>query len=128
MIDAYSQEIEANLSSSPIIVSHSLRLARLSPSTAYLEGSAVFTNGSQLFFFEFLRLGKGEVKREKYRYHYATDNNKLIFRYDNAPHYQKVKTFPHHKHLGKGTIESKGPKLKETIGEIEEIVLNLPSI
>jgi len=36
----------------------------------------------------------------KYSYHWQTKTGKLICRWDNAPHYPKIKTFPHHKHNG----------------------------
>lgn len=128
MIDAYSQEIENYICSFPIVVTHEFHLAHLSPFTAYIEGTAIFTDGSKLFFFEFLRLEKHQVKREKYRYQYASENDRLFFRYDNAPHYRKLKTFPDHKHLSNKVIESEGRQLKEVLHEIEEIVLGLPSV
>lgn len=34
----------------------------------------------------------------KYSYHWQTKTGKLICRWDNAPHYPHLTTFPHHKH------------------------------
>ena len=41
----------------------------------------------------------GTIKRLYYRYHFQDDNNNLVFRYDNAPHFPGFINFPHHKHL-----------------------------
>lgn len=38
-------------------------------------------------------------KENVYSYHWQKPNGKLIIRWDNKPHW-KVKTFPHHKHMG----------------------------
>lgn len=38
------------------------------------------------------------IAENKYSYHWQTRTGKLICRWDNAPHYPEIKTFPHHKH------------------------------
>ena len=35
-----------------------------------------------------------------YSFHYMTNNNATIFRYDNSIHHTGLPTFPHHKHTG----------------------------
>ena len=35
----------------------------------------------------------------KYSYHWMDKKNKMIIRWDNAPHFKSLKTFPHHKHV-----------------------------
>jgi hypothetical protein len=58
-----------------------------------------------------------------YAYHYPDKTEKVIFRYDMAPHHKEIKTFPHHKHLGsEEVIESLAPSLAEVLHEIEGIV------
>lgn len=50
---------------------------------------------------------KAAKNDNKYAYHWQTKTGKLITRWDNAPHYPKLETQPHHKHLGtKNKIES----------------------
>ena len=50
-------------------------------------------------------------------------NNKLIFRYDNAPHHQKLQlsSFPNHKHDGNedNIIASNAPNLSDIFREIQ---------
>ncbi|CAN2050464.1 hypothetical protein GMMP13_970041 [Candidatus Magnetomoraceae bacterium gMMP-13] len=53
-----------------------------------------------------------------YRYHFQNKENCVIFRYDNTPHFPKIKTFPHHKHLMNGkVIDTEKPSILKVIGE-----------
>jgi len=53
-----------------------------------------------------------------YSYHFQDKDNKLIFRYDNTPHYPNIVTFPNHKHLPDSVIESVKPSLGDAVNEI----------
>lgn len=44
-------------------------------------------------------------KENKYSYHWQTMSGKLLLRWDNAPHWNSINTFPHHKHLANGKVE-----------------------
>jgi len=59
--------------------------------------SIVFKNGSQLFVKEIIING---VKR-KYAYHWVNRYGGLICRWDNAPDWPEIETFPHHRHVKK---------------------------
>jgi len=74
-----------------------------------------------------LRLNEDAVVQEKYRYHYMSQENKMIFRYDNAPHYKEISTFPDHKHIEERIIESFPPQIKAVLTEIEFLVLGISS-
>lgn len=41
----------------------------------------------------------------KYSYHWQTKSGNLLLRWDNAPHWNKIDTFPHHKHGASGKVE-----------------------
>ena len=57
--------------------------------------------------------------RVTYSYHWQDKDKRLIFRWDNAPHWDVV-TFPHHKHRGdKNIIE---PSYDRTLEKILEII------
>ena len=49
---------------------------------------------------------------------------KMIFRYDNAPHYRN-QTFPHHKHTPEGVKESKENGIIDVLKEIESLILKV---
>jgi hypothetical protein len=46
------------------------------------------------------------------------ENQAMIFRYDDAPHYGEVATFPHHKHTLGGVQGSTEPELYDILLEI----------
>jgi Family of unknown function (DUF6516) len=43
---------------------------------------------------------QGTLEVSKYRHHWQDRNGLLIQRWDNAPHYRAIDTFPHHLHDG----------------------------
>lgn len=63
-----------------------------------------------------------EVKRLRYAFHYQTADGTLIFRYDNAPHFPELSTFPAHKHTPDGVVESKAPDLSDVLREIDSLL------
>lgn len=89
----------------------------------FIRGVITFIDGSRLSFLEYIRLQAGTLIKLKYRYHYEDHEGRLVFRYDNAPHYRDVETFPHHKHLANGKVASSKEPLLENI--LEEIVMTL---
>jgi hypothetical protein len=123
VIESYYLTLEECIRNCPLSVTYQLSLIHLSPSTAYIEGEILFLKGFKLFIFEFLRSRVDRIEREKYRYQCLSEDGMPIFRYDNAPHHQEVKTFPHHKHFEKKVLESSNPGLAQVIEEIEEIIL-----
>lgn len=59
----------------------------------YLKVEVILINDTKLFIREF----SDEYDR-KYSYHWQDKFENLIIRWDNAPHYKNIVTFPHHKH------------------------------
>ena len=59
-----------------------------------------------------------------YRYHFQDDQNRLLFRYDNTPHFTKLESFPHHKHLADQVISSKKPSPRNAILEAAKKIAN----
>jgi hypothetical protein len=117
--------IEAKLSDSAVVVTYDLVEAQLSVRTGYLEGSVTFTNNARLIFFEFWRQTNAGLERDKYRYHLMDSQNQLVFRYDNAPHYPQIATFPDHKHSPNGLLESAAPDFADVFEEVEAYVLGI---
>ncbi len=55
-----------------------------------------------------------------YSYHWQDSEGNLIMRWDNAPHFKNIKTYPHHRHLTNGTVlESYEVNLKDVLKFIE---------
>jgi hypothetical protein len=62
----------------------------------YARLTARLVDGSQLHVFEYI---DSDLTKIKYAYHYLDPDGRIVFRYDNEPHYPALATFPHHKHL-----------------------------
>jgi len=86
--------------------------------TQYTKGSIVFVDNSQLQFSE-----KYSDKGHRYRFQYMNKNKELIIRWDNSPHYPKIETFPHHKHIKNNLKPSKDINLIEVLDFIIEYIL-----
>ncbi len=119
LIEAYFQQIEDTVAQSYIVVDSQLITEKRSLYLGFIEGTLSFLDGSMLHFMEFVNV-KGEMHRYKYAFHYQDSEERLIFRYDMAPHCPEVNTFPDHKHTADGQIsDSTPPSLTEVLNEIE---------
>lgn len=58
-------------------------------------------------------------KLRRYSYHIFS-GKKLIVRWDNAPHFKNLSTFPHHKHTKTKVEESKEMTIKSVLKELEK--------
>jgi hypothetical protein len=76
-----------------------------------------FENGALLEINEALIIENGELKTLGYRYHLQSADNKLLFRYDNTPHFPDLPSFPHHKHLRDAVVASSKPDLLDVLKE-----------
>lgn len=61
---------------------------------------ATLMDGSLLQCVARARSGIGELRIEKYSFHWQRDDGSLIRRLDNAPHHREISSFPHHVHEG----------------------------
>ncbi len=85
-----------------------------------LKGIIYFKDKSTLYFKQIVLGGS----KFKYAYHWENKNGDLICRWDNAPHWPDVKTYPHHKHMIVGlkevVKESKGGDFEAVLQEISK--------
>jgi hypothetical protein len=62
----------------------------------------------------------------KYAYHWQSQNGDLLCRWDNAPHWPDIATYPHHKHVIQNNAEivvhSLGGDLARVLEEIAAII------
>ncbi len=58
-----------------------------------------------------------EIKHLGYRYHFQDDQNRLVFRYDNTPHFPNLGSFPNHKHIQGEVVSGSKPSILEVIEE-----------
>ncbi|MFQ5343858.1 MAG: DUF6516 family protein [Anaerolineae bacterium] len=80
-----------------------------------------FWDGSHLTIDEIIDTEAGYPEILRYSYTYVK-GSQHVFRYDNAPHYPDLDTFPHHKHIGpdESPQASGSPTLSQVLREIEQ--------
>jgi hypothetical protein len=83
----------------------------------------VLDNGDLLELTERIVEKKGELSVIKYRHHWQQKDGTIINRWDNAPHYRNVDTFPHHLHEGSETNIISHPEINGF--EVLNIVLSM---
>jgi len=59
----------------------------------------------------------GHARHLGYRYHFQDEQNNLVFRYDNTPHFPGLEGFPHHKHLSDKVTSAEEPSILKVIEE-----------
>lgn len=80
----------------------------------YLKCRADLAGGSTLHIEESIVAGK-----TKYSYHWQDLEQNLIIRWDNAPHYPHLASFPCHRHEGDAVHESPRVSIEDVLATIE---------
>ncbi len=123
MINKYFANLEDQIRLFDYLIHlYNVSIKNYSSTKGYIIGEIIFTDKSKLSFREVKDI---ELQgKDKYAYNYIDGKNNLIFRYDNAPHYKQLDTFPHHKHLPDKIVESYEPELIDIIFEIADYLKN----
>jgi len=124
MISTLIKEVEETISPSSIVVSSNIqKFFSSTKKEAYIRGTLTFIDLSSLEFAIYVVEKGKKLVFDKYRFQYIDSRKRLIFRYDNAPHYKDISTFPNHKHLKDGrVIESTFPRFPEILEEITTFI------
>ena len=104
MIAEYLQQIDELLSTSAAvrdveIVRRSIRDTELEKVLNYRYRVAL-ADGGLIEMTERVLEARDALEVTKYRHHWQDSNGLLVKRWDNAPHYPAIATFPHHLHDG----------------------------
>ncbi|MBC7227622.1 MAG: hypothetical protein H5T61_10375 [Thermoflexales bacterium] len=111
-LDARIQELEGLLVE--VALHHELDIQL---NLGFIKGRLIFFDGSVLEFAEQL-----PVQRQRFRFHYMDAENRLICRWDSAPHYPHLRTFPFHLHTPQGVQEHPAITLLEVLDRVEEMI------
>ncbi|MFN8388274.1 MAG: DUF6516 family protein [Anaerolineales bacterium] len=123
MIEEYFQSLLDLIASLPFVESPDVSLEKRGDVVGFIRGEVEFNDGSILFFRELIDL-RLPLQKVMYAYHYQRANGSLAFRYDSTAHHKHISTFPNHKHLPDGKIESSDiPVLEQVMREIERLIL-----
>lgn len=104
MIEEYLQQLDALLSASPAvrnieIIRRSLHDTELEKVLIYRYRITLVDGGLVEMTERVLEVGRS-LEVTKYRHHWQDSRGVLLKRWDNAPHYPGIETFPHHLHDG----------------------------
>jgi hypothetical protein len=104
MIETYLRHLEELLSASALvrdveIIRRAIRDTEFEKVLHY-RYRVLLANGDLVEMTERVFEARGTLEVTKYRHHWQDHNGQLIKRWDNAPHYRAIETFPHHLHDG----------------------------
>ena len=125
MIEAYLQSIDALLSTSLLV--HDVEIVRRSIRDTEFEKvlhyryRVLLANGDFIEMTERVLEAQGRLEVTKYRHHWQNRDSRLLKRWDNAPHYPTIDTYPHHLH--DGAEDSVVPHLVITGLEVLQYIL-----
>ena len=103
------------LNTHEVVTSYTIQDFRRSDTAFYLNIKVMLVDDSELFVREYV-----DTSHRKYSFHWQTQSGKLIVRWDNAPHFPQIATFPHHKHLSTGEVaESYDISFDEVMTQIQ---------
>jgi len=122
MLQSYLQRLYDTIISRGYVEVNVLVVDDLAGRQGSIEGQLKFFDGSLLDFDEALLLRSNQIVKLRYAYHYQDESGRLIFRYDNAPHYPNIHTYPHHKHVGSAVEPSQIPDISDVFREIERLI------
>jgi hypothetical protein len=113
-----AQEILDVLSNSDIVLEISIIVLVQEPGRQALRAIASLKEG----YFLHINESHGRDFRS-YSYH-VQKGDKMLQRWDNAPHWPNMKTFPHHLHLGseKNAIECREAFVMDVLDEMKKII------
>lgn len=114
-INQYFRSVENELHFCPCLTSLDFHSEIIDTDFGYFRARLSFYDNSKLFLFELVEIASGKPAIEKYRYHYQDAKGKLILRWDNAPHFPKLRSFPNHLHIGNTVKESGRPSIQEIL-------------
>jgi hypothetical protein len=117
-LSKYLNEVEAAFRKLPSGYIERYEEEWLTPKRVNLRIRVRFPKGQMLEWNEAVIGEEGNVDHLAYRYHFQAKDNKVIFRYDNTPHFPAVKTFPHHKHLSDIVLPASRPSVLKVLDEV----------
>lgn len=99
----YLADVLRKIGEHPLVKRLSVSRMHSSSERGFVRAVALLIDDSELHVFEYVDSGLNKIS---YAYHFQDQAGKLVFRYDNEPHYPELATFPHHKHVSEGVPEA----------------------
>jgi len=87
-----------------------------------LQLEITFYDGNKLYVRDYIIA----AQKRKYAYHWQDKSGRLLVRWDNAPHWPEIETYPHHKHVDneKNVLASSETDFQEVLNVIRSRMKN----
>lgn len=115
----YLERLEAFVQKKVGALVEHFRREILTPERANIRLRLRFENGRLLEISEAVIIRHNRLEWLDYRYHCQDEQNRMLFRYDNAPHFPRLSGFPEHKHLAEDVVSSPRPDIEDVLNEAE---------
>ena len=115
----YYLSLQGIIHAAPHVVQSDVRFEEIDINECYVRGGLTLVGGFELQVAEYV-ITEPAVTRPKYRYHLQTATGELVCRWDNAPHYPVIATFPDHRHDQLGQVHPSNPM---TVADVLNAVL-----
>ncbi|MGD2090531.1 MAG: DUF6516 family protein [Candidatus Aminicenantes bacterium] len=125
LLSQYLEDIEAAVKELKQVYIEHYSEEILNPQRINLRIRIRFASGHLLEFNEAVIINNEQINHLSYRYHFQDKQNKVVFRYDNAPHFPTLDNFPHHKHLSNKVNSTKKTSIINALKEASLIIENL---
>jgi len=120
----YFESIKDRLFALPFVADFKILKQVDRSNNGHIRARVTLTDNSQLEFSEFIEQNAGdEIRVVTYSYHWSDENGALFRRWDNTPHFPKLKNFPHHIHGKEDDVISGKPiEIFSILDEIEKMM------
>ncbi|MCX6058913.1 MAG: DUF6516 family protein [Chloroflexi bacterium] len=113
----YYASVQKAILAAPHVIQSDISFDEISEEECYIQGLLILTGGYELHIAEYDVVAPN-FQRLKYRYHLQSLNNKMIARWDNAPHHPEIKTHPDHLHLGEKIKENHPMDIAQVLADV----------
>lgn len=97
---SYVDQIKSALNGSPVVADWILINETILGNRGHIRVRLALTNGDFVEASEFFQIQTNGIQQQRYRYQWMdSTKTKLRKRWDNAPHFREIDTFPHHVHV-----------------------------
>lgn len=107
-LQEYFQTLLQIVAGHPLVVNVTLTQREITEYEGHIEGRLELSNDYQLHVSEYV-FTMPQFRRSMYRYHVRNVSSVFVCRWDNAPHYPQIETFPDHFHLSEKTVQPSPP-------------------
>ncbi|QQE67323.1 hypothetical protein GFS31_40360 (plasmid) [Leptolyngbya sp. BL0902] len=96
----YIHRVKATLTQSPVIATWTMLNETILSNRGHIRVRLTLQNGDFVEASEFFYFKETGIEQQRYRYQWMdSTKTKLRKRWDNAPHFPEIATFPHHVHV-----------------------------